>query len=340
MHSDKSVPWERLHGKTVLISGGYGMLASYLVYMLIYLNEIDPGANITILVMGRDADKLRRRFSSYVEKEYFVPVLEDVVAFSQSFPRADFVVHAASHASPHIYGVAPVDVILPNAIGTWRLLEKARADKSEGFLFISSGEAQGVLEGKDLIAEDDMGYINPMEIRSCYGESKRLGEALCKGYSHQYGVPAKVVRPGHTYGPTIDLADSRVFSSFVADSVFGRDIHMKSDGMAVRNFCYITDATRAYFKVLLDAPAGEVFNVTESSNAMTIGALALLIAGLSRRSGTKVVRVSRDGADPYLEVAKPARYPVCSSAKLKALGWESFVGVEEGFRRTLDSFVS
>lgn len=73
---------------------------------------------------------------------------------------------------------------------------------------------------------------------------------------------------------------------------------------------------------------------------MTIGALALLVVGLSRQSGTKVVQVSREGADPYLEAAKPTLYQVCRSAKLKALGWETFVSVEEGGRRTLDGFVS
>lgn len=331
------VNWERLHGKSVLVSGAYGMLASYMVYFLIFLNE-RHAADIQIFALGRDPSRFDSRFGEYTQKDYFHIIVQDVSSVLSAIPQINFIIHAASHASPHFYGTRPVDVMLPNAMGTWNLLEKARTDRSEGLLFISSGEAQGIIEGKDVVVEDDMGYINPMDIRSCYGESKRMGEALCKGYSHQYGVPAKVVRPGHTYGPTADLNDSRVFSCFVADAVAGRNIHMKSDGSAVRTFCYISDATLAFFKVLLDAPAGEVFNVMDSGNAMSIVALAELVASLSKRQGTQVVRVGRVTDDAYMKATEPARQPICSAAKLEALGWKSTVGVQEGFRRTIESF--
>ena len=338
MYSDSTLSWQRLFGKTVLVTGGYGMLASYLVYMLIHINEVNSDAKIKILVLGRDLEKFKSRYGEYLDRGYIVPVLQDVSGALDSVPHADFIVHAASHASPHVYASNPVDVMIPNSIGTFQLLEKARREKAEGFLFFSSGEAQGFFEGRDTIAEDDFGYLNPMDVRSCYGESKRLGEALCKGYSHQYGLAAKVVRLGHTYGPTIDLNDSRVFSCFVADAVAGRDICMKSDGCAVRNFCYISDAIRGCFKVLFDGPSGELFNVTESENAMSVGELALLIARLARRPGTRVYRTDGLKSEEYLEAPKSLHYPICSSEKLKALGWKSRVGVEEGFRRTLDSF--
>jgi nucleoside-diphosphate-sugar epimerase len=338
MFASEIVDWSRFHGKTVLVTGAYGMLASYIVFMLIFLNETVPGANIRILALGRSRKKLAARFDEYLGKDYFVPVIQDVCASLDAIPRADFIIHATSLASPHFYGVCPVDVALPNVTGTLGLLEKARLDASEGLLFFSSLAAQGLIEGDRVIAEQDMGYLDPMDIRSCYGESKRMGENLCKSYHYQYGVSAKVVRPTHTYGPTMDLNDSRVFSNFVADAVAGRDIKLLSDGSGVRVFCYLSDATLGYFKVLLDGLPGEAYNVTEASNTSSIKDLAVLIARLSG-SRTQVISASRTAGDSYIESSSPIEHPVLSSDKLKHLGWECRVGLEEGFRRTIESFV-
>ncbi|HTQ35608.1 MAG TPA: NAD-dependent epimerase/dehydratase family protein [Steroidobacteraceae bacterium] len=334
------VDWRRLYGKTVLVSGAYGMLASYMVFMLIFLNETQPDADIRILALGRSRKKMADRFGDYASRGYFTAVEQDVCASSSGIPRADFIIHAAGHSSPRLYGTHPVDVILPNTTGTLGLLEKARADQAEGFLFFSSGAAQGLLDDRDSIAEQDMGYLDPMDVSSCYGESKRLGETLCKGYCRQYGVPAKVVRPGHTYGPTLDLNDSRSFAAFVSDAVHGRDIAMKSAGDVMRVFCYIGDATLACFKVLLDAPAGEAYLVTDPDNVLAIRDLAALVASLSRRPGTRVVRMHREAGDTHVEILPMTRHPRISVAKLQALGWKSRVSLEEGFRRTIQSFLT
>jgi len=340
IHDAGIVDWHRFYGKTVLVTGAYGMLASYVVFMLVYLNETQPGANIAILALGRRQDKFERRFGEYAGKDYFTFIQQDICALSGDIPHADFIIHAAGHSSPQLYGTHPVEVILPNTIGTLNLLEKARTDSSEGFLFFSSGAAQGLLEDRDTIAEDDMGYLNPMDISSCYAESKRLGETLCKSYCHQYGVPAKVVRPGHTFGPTLDLNDSRSFAAFVSDAVHGRDIAMKSAGDVMRVFCYIGDAILACFKVLLDAPAGEAYLVTEPANVLAIKDLAALVAKLAKRPGTRVVRTRREAGDAHVEILPMTKHPLISVAKLHALGWKSRVSLEEGFRRTIESFLT
>lgn len=339
MFASEIVDWNRFYGKTVLVTGAYGMLASYIVFMLIFLNETVPSANIRILALSRNREKLAARFGEYFKKDYFVPVIQDVCAPLDNVPRADFIIHASSLASPHFYGVCPVDVALPNITGTLSLLEKARADVAEGLLFFSSLAAQGLLEGNGVITEQDMGYLDPMDISSCYSESKRMGENLCKSFHHQYGVAAKIVRPTHTYGPTMDLDDSRVFSNFVADVIEGRDVKLLSDGSGKRVFCYLGDATLAYFKVLLDGLAGEAYNVTEAANTSSIKDLAVLIASLAGRPGTQVIRESRVFGDPYIESGSPVQHPVLSSDKLKRLGWECRVGLEEGFRRTINSFL-
>jgi nucleoside-diphosphate-sugar epimerase len=137
-----------------------------------------------------------------------------------------------------------------------------------------------------------------------------------------------VVRPTHTYDPTIDLKDSRLFSEFVADVVAERNIVMKSDGTPVRTFCYISDATTAYFKVLLDAPGGEAYGVRNSDYQMSVYELAELLVRLSGNPDLRVIKRKRAKDDPYMESPQPANSPIFSSEKIRRLGWADRVGIE------------
>ena len=142
-----------------------------------------------------------------------------------------FIVHAASQASPKYYGTDPVGTLSANVLGTYHLLNLAATHRVEAFLFFSSGEVYGQVAPERIpIRETDYGYLDPTDVRSCYGESKRMGETMCVAWAHQFGVPAKIVRPFHTYGPGMRLDDGRVFADFVADIVHDRDIVLKSDG--------------------------------------------------------------------------------------------------------------
>ena len=132
------------------------------------------------------------------------------------------------------------------------MLETAKADGSEGFLLLSSGDVYGHRSDPSLpIDESSFGWLDPLNIRSCYGEGKRASETLCACWHVQYDLPAKIVRLSHTYGPGMRLDDGRVFADFVSDIVARRNIVMKSDGTACRPFCYLADVIVALFSVLL-----------------------------------------------------------------------------------------
>ena len=105
--------------------------------------------------------------------------------------------------------------------------------------------------------EDYYGYIDPTDIRSCYAESKRMGENMCISWHKQYEVPAKIVRPFHTYGPCMNLDDGRVFADFVSNIVNHENIIMKSNGKSIRAFCYVADPVAGFFTVLLNGQNGE-----------------------------------------------------------------------------------
>lgn len=331
--------WDWLKNQSVLITGAYGMLASYLTFLFIYLNERVSDMNLQIYAQGRNPDKMIQRFSEYTNKDYFHIVSDDICGELTISAEINYIVHAASLASPQYYGVNPTGTLLPNTIGTYRLLELARRNPVKGFLFFSSGDVYGVVpETLQKITEKDYGYVDPLNIRSCYGESKRMGETMCKAWSSQYGVPAKCVRIYHTYGPTMDFEnDQRSFSEFVKNIVNCEDIMMKSDGKAVRAFCYSADAVDAFIRILRDGLPGEAYNLCNSSGEISIKELAELLVRLQPEKKLKVVQIDRNKNDVYLE--SPVKRTVhISTEKLRLLGWKPTYSIEEGFLNTIKSF--
>lgn len=327
--------WEKLKNKTVLITGAYGMLPSYMVYMLIYLNEMQGSYNIQIVALARNEEKLRKRFGKYVDRPYFHCYMADVCQPIHYSNSIHYIIHGASPASSQYYSINPVGVLMPNVLGTFYTLELAREKGVDGYLYFSSGEVYGKIE-KERIYETDDGYMNPADVRSCYGEGKRVGETMCASYSHQFNVPTCMVRPSHTYGPTMDIEnDSRVFAEFVGNIVKGEDIAIKSDGLASRNFCYIADATLAYFMILFSRGMGEAYNVANESGKITIRELATLLCNMFPEKGLKVTYKKHDAN--YLENQHKI-HSMQSTNKLKELGWCPRFEIEEGFRRTIKSF--
>lgn len=336
MLSADFVDFTRFRGKTVLVTGAYGMLASYMIYPLIRLNENDPDFRCTILALGRSRDKMKKRFAEADGKPYFKMICTDVCDVRQIQGDVDFIIHAASPTNPRMYLKNPVAVMKPNVTGTLNLLDVAREKHSEGFLFISSGEVYGLLK-KDVILESDKGFLDCTAPRSCYAESKRAGEELCTGYLEDYQVHARIVRPSHTYGPTMNLkTDGRVFADFVNDAVQGRNISVKSDGAATRAFIYLADAALGFFKVLLDGTDGEAYNVTNNDAICSMKELAGLVASFSPKKECRVIFSQPDKG--YPENANRTAF-VRSTAKLESLGWKCHYSLQEGFGRTVRSFL-
>lgn len=335
----RNIPWERLKNKTVLITGAYGMLASYMVFMLMYLNE-KAGMNISIVALVRTKEKFFKRFGVTEEHPYlkvYENLLEKEIIIDE---KVDFIIHAASLASPQYYSVSPIEVLKPNVLGSYYLLELAVKDQAEGYLLFSTGDIYGKITGKDRVRESDCGELNPLEIHSCYGESKRMAETMCKAYFHQKGVPAKIARIYHTYAPTMDIEnDPRVFASFVKDVVHGNDIIMKSDGSGKRSFCYISDAVAGYFLILLEGVPGEAYNVCNTKEFYSIREIAEVIASLRPEKQLTVKYEKRDKNDVYLENNRANDIPP-DNEKLMNLGWKAEIGINEGFAKVIESLMA
>ncbi len=330
--------WENLRKKTVLITGGGGFLAAYMIKSLLTVGRV-KNMDIHIICVARSTKSVMARLSTCVDFSNLEFWQHDIAQpLPSNFPQADFIIHAASQASPKYYGVDPVGTLLANSAGTMYLLEHAVKSQAERFLFFSSGEVYGEPTNSErLVGELDYGYLDPMNVRSCYAESKRIGETMCAAWAQQYGLQTSVVRPFHTYGPGMSLDDGRVFADFVADVVARRDIILKSDGLAKRPFCYIADATIGFLMVLLAGGKAEAYNVANPDAEVSIMELAVTVAGLfpERNVGTRFETPISSKA--YLK--SPISRSCPSIEKIRGLGWSPTIGIEEGFRRTIQSFL-
>jgi len=329
------LPWQHFFGKTVLITGANGFVPAYMLETLLHLND-SRNAGVRIIAMVRNREKTLRKFAHLLDRQDFEIHVQDVRDPYSGPQPADFIIHAASQASPKFFGVDPVGTFEANVLGTQHMLHLAHQSHSEGFLFFSSGEVYGQpSDPTKLVSESDYGYLDPLQVRSCYAEGKRAGETLCACWHAQHGVPAKIVRLSHTYGPGMELNDGRVFADFVADIVERRNIVLKSDGSARRPFCYLADATEAYFRVLLLGVPGEAYNVGSGKQCSMLE-LAETLCRLFPERGCQVVRQPREAADRY--IPSQVQGFALDLSKIRALGWEATTSIEEGFRRTVESY--
>lgn len=335
-----ALPWDRLSGQTVLVAGANGFLPAYLIETLLKFNDLHPQA-LPIRVIGtvRDFQRGRQRFAHHAHRTDLCIVCADVRERLRLPDSADYVIHAASQASPKYFGKDPTGTLEANVLGATHLLQWSRDRAVKGFLYFSSSEVYGQIPPERMpVKETDYGFLDPLDIRSCYGESKRMSENICVSWAHQFGMNVRIVRPFHTYGPGMRLDDGRVFAAFVAHALQGQDIEMNSDGSALRCFCYLADATLAFLTVLLKGESGQAYNVGNPEGECSVFELGQLLCSLSPHPRLKVIRTQAPAQSGYLKSPLSRICPDIS--KLKALGWSPSTSLRSGFERTIRSYTA
>jgi UDP-glucuronate decarboxylase len=333
-----------MSGRRVMIAGGAGFLGYYLVQSALHWNAKNAAkAPIKVIVM----DNLSRGVPAWLtalEKNPSLRLLKHDV--TQPLPAAlgdvEYIIHAASIASPIFYRKFPIETMDANINGLRFMLDYCLAQKKagkpvEGVLFYSSSEIYGDPTPENIpTPETYRGNVSCTGPRACYDESKRFGETLCVNFTQQHGLPIKVARPFNNYGPGLKITDGRVIPDFARNILNGQDIVMLSDGSAKRTFCYVADAVLGYYKVLVKGRPGEAYNVGVEVPEISMLELAERAITLGKELfGYKGKIVRKESADKAYLVDNPnRRCPVITKARTE-IGYDPQVTIEEGLRRSL-----
>jgi hypothetical protein len=178
------LPWDKLKGKNIMLSGATGMIGSFLIDVIFDKNRKDD-LDCTVYALGRNEERAKARFGELAADSHFVFIPYDVkMPFDRDdLGRIDFVLHLASNTHPMQYATDPIGTVTTNIIGAQNMLDIAVEHKAARFAFASSNEIYGENRGDtDFFDEDYCGFINSNTLRAGYPESKRCSEALCQAY--------------------------------------------------------------------------------------------------------------------------------------------------------------
>tara|TARA_Y100000589_G_C27159717_1_gene632246 strand:- start:894 stop:1952 length:1059 start_codon:yes stop_codon:yes gene_type:complete len=329
------LPWHKLKDKKICITGATGFLGSYLVKTFLALDEVF-NLNLKINCIIRENKRVQARLKHCSLKNN-IRFFETNILYPLPLilSESNFFIHAASIASPKFFGQFPLQTLEANVIGTYNILKSLKASYLERFLYFSSGEIYGLQKDDNLqINEDSYGYLDHLKLRSCYSESKKMAENICLSFSFEKNLQFSIVRPFHTYGPSIDLNDGRVFSDFVSDVLNCKDIILKSNGNSKRSFCYITDATIGFLTILLKGKNKEAYNIGNPNQNISVKELASKIISIVPEKKLNIKYM--DHPTSYLKSNLTEALP--SIEKIKKLGWIPKIDLKEGFSRTIKSF--
>ncbi len=302
----------------VLVTGGAGFLGSHLCERL-----LDRGHEVLCLdnfYTGR-----RKNILQLLGNGNFELVRHDIV--QPVLLEVDQVYHLACPASPIHYQYNPVKTIKTNVIGTYNMLGLAKRVKAR-FLLASTSEVYGDPREHPQ-KEEYWGNVNPVGIRSCYDEGKRVSETFTMDYHRQSRVDVRIVRIFNTYGPRMLQDDGRVVSNFIVQALQGKDITVYGDGSQTRSFCYVDDLVEGMMRMMNAEGFTGPVNLGNPEEYTILDFAKKIIAMTGSRS--KIIHQPLPSDDPT------QRQPDISLANEK-LKWQPRVSVDEGLKRTIEYF--
>lgn len=323
---EQDLPWEKLSRTNILVTGATGLIGGCLVETLM----MNPNRDYQVYASGRNEERAKQRFIEFADDAGFHFVKHDVMRPLQSDIHFDYIIHAASNASPNFFASSPVEVIKSNIDGVAHLMDYGMSHGMKRFLYVSSGEVYGEGDGR-VFTEDYSGYVDCAKPRSCYPSSKRAAETLCVSYAAEYGADVVIARPCHTYGPHFTEQDNRVYAQFIRNVLRGEDIVMKSTGEQFRSWCYVVDCISALLHILLKGECGEAYNIADAESNISIRELAEIIASI----GGKKVVIDIPDADEKRGF-NPVSRSVFSTSKLEFIGWNVRNTLREGLYHTIN----
>lgn len=305
--------------KNILVTGGAGFIGTHLCKRLLAEGHC-------VICMDNLFTSQKHSIRHLLAHENFEFIRHDVIQPFQA--EVDEIYHLACPASPPHYQHNPIQTIETSYKGTLNALTLARRLGAK-LLFTSTSEVYGdPLESPQ--KETYWGHVNPIGLRSCYDEGKRIAETLCTEYRRKYNVDVKLVRIFNTYGPGMHPYDGRVVSNFIVQALSGQNITIYGDGSQTRSFCYVSDLVDGLVRMMQSSESGPI-NLG-NPNEMTIRELASAIVEKTQ-SESQIVYTRLPADDPK------KRCPDIALA-VETLDWSPSVSLDEGLDKTISYFKS
>lgn len=317
-------------GSNFLITGSSGMIASYFVLFLVYLIE-KKNRRFKLFLTTTNVNRLKEKLGKYFFSDYIEIIDNSLIKEISLNFDFDYVLHAASLASPHHYRTTPVNVIEPNIIGTYNLLSNLVRNQIQikCMLFLSSFSVYG--NSAKVIDETSSTNLNHFDERHYYGSSKIAGELIMKTFYQQYGIPIKIARLAHSFGPGLDFEnDSRIFSSLIGNLIENKPLTIRSPKSS-RSFTYLSDIITGFLMIMLNKDNDFVFNLSNPYNVISNIDLVKL---LSAHFGNEI-QIQNSFGDIYVN-SEVVAFPVFNIDTTAKLGWNPSVTVLDAFIRTIN----
>lgn len=332
---------EFLRGKTVVLAGAAGFIGSNLSQAL-----LDAGA--TVIGIDNFITGRRRNLSSLLEQEnfylleadvstptadYLEPFLDQLRMTAPEKAKIDALFHFASPASPPGYQRHPIETYLANSLATHNLLSYLHKNyPAARFLFASTSEVYGDPEVHPQ-NENYWGHVNPNGIRSCYDESKRLGETICGVFQRQFQMDVRIIRIFNTYGPHMDPADGRILPNFINQALQGKALTVYGDGKQTRSYCFVADLVRGIVAMMSqEGLSGQTVNLG-NPDEYTVLETAVLVQKLIHDQVQQ-----EDISFKDLPADDPTRRKPDIGKAQKLLGWQPEVDFRTGLSKTIEYF--
>ncbi len=304
----------------ILVTGGAGFIGSHLCGRLV-------GQGHEVICLDNFFTGRRENLKGLLDHQSFELVRHDII--QPILLEVDRIYHLACPASPVHYQYNPVKTIKTSVIGTTNMLGLAKRVHAR-ILLASTSEVYGD-PAEHPQRESYWGNVNPIGLRSCYDEGKRVAETLMMDYHRSNRVDVKIVRIFNTYGPRMLFNDGRVVSNFIVQALAAKPITIYGDGSQTRSFCYVDDLVDGLIAMMeRDKFTGPV-NLG-NPNEITVRTLAEHVIRLTGSQSQLVFR-------PLPQDDPTRRQPDISLAK-RMLNWEPKIELETGLKLTIDDFSS
>ena len=320
------IDWNKLQDKSILVTGATGLIGSILVKSLLLKNKQD-NLNSKVFLVVRNLDEANEIFENEDSINYIVSDIKD---YEPKALNIDYIIHGASPTKSRFFIEKPVETMDISIIGTKKILEQAKICNVKSMVYLSSMEMYGVLNSND-VQEDVQGFIDPLNIRSSYSQSKRICELYSYSYYDEYNVPVKIARIAQTFGAGISSKESRVFKVFADSILKQQDIILKSEGSSSINFSYTTDTVIGILCILLNGKNGEAYNLVSNATNMTILDSAKWLA---QKYGKGLVNVKIQISKKNFGFA-PNNDMILNNKKIKSIGWRPKYDLKQGYDRLL-----